>query len=213
MNARTKKARFKPTSSALGSVTADVKRINLALQGGGAHGAFTWGVLDQLLKESHIRVEGVSATSSGAMNAVVMAYGLTVGGRECAREALDSFWRSIAHIASSFSLLQRSPIDRLIGNRGPEFSPSSLLFDIVSLYLSPYQLNPFNYNPMRQVIERIVDFERLRHHSAVKLFLAATNVRTGKVKIFTGKQLTADCVLASACLPSLCQAIEVDGEH
>jgi NTE family protein len=213
MNASAKKTRFNHASSSLGSADASVKHVNLALQGGGAHGAFTWGVLDQLLKEPDIAVEGVSATSSGAMNAVVMAHGLAVGGRECAREALDKFWRTIAGIAACFSPLQRSPIDRLIGNRGPELSPSFLLFDIVSLYLSPYQLNPFNYNPIRHVIERMVDFERLRHRSAVKLFLAATNVRTGKVKIFTNTELTADCVLASACLPSLCQAVEVNGEH
>ena len=103
MNAHTKKTRFKPASSSFGSVTAGVKRINLALQGGGAHGAFTWGVLDQLLKEPDITVEGVSATSSGAMNAVVMAHGLAVGGRECAREALHNFWRSIAGIATCYS--------------------------------------------------------------------------------------------------------------
>jgi len=172
-----------------------VKHINLALQGGGAHGAFTWGVLDRLLEDPRIAVEGVSATSSGAMNAVIMAYGLTIGGREGAREALGNFWRRVAQGAASFSPLQAS------------------LFEIVSLFLSPYQLDPFNYNPLRHVVERAVDFERLRHGSAVRLFLSATNVRSGKVKIFTDKEITADCVLASACLPTLYKAVEVDGEH
>jgi NTE family protein len=171
---------------------SQVKRVNLALQGGSSHGAFTWGVLDRLLEESRIEVEGISATSAGTMNAAVMAHGLTTGGRECAREALEEFWHGVARISAPFGALQ--------------------LFEVLSRFLSPYQLNPFNYNPLRQLI-RLIDFERLRQESAIKLFMSATNVRTGKIKVFTDKEITADCVLASACLPLLYQAVEVDGEH
>jgi NTE family protein len=171
------------------------KAINLALQGGGAHGAFTWGVLDRLLEDSRIIIEGVSATSSGAMNAAVMADGLTVGGREGAREALGNFWRHLAQPVTFWGPLQAS------------------IFEAISQYLSPYQLNPMNYNPLRRFVEENVDFERLRRGSALKLFLSATNVRSGKVKVFTDKEITPDCVLASACLPFLYKAVEIEGEH
>jgi NTE family protein len=195
MASRAQKSNSNPASASSQPAATRVKHINLALQGGGAHGAFTWGVLDRLLEDPRIVVEGVSATSSGAMNAVIMAHGLTIGGREGAREALGNFWRHVAQGAASFNPLQAA------------------LFQTVSLFLSPYQLNPFNYNPLRHLVERAVDFERLRHGSAVRLFLSATNVRSGKVKIFTDKEIAADCVLASACLPFLYKAVEVDGEH
>ena len=169
------------------------KRINLALQGGSAHGAFTWGVLDRLLQEPRIEVEGVSATSAGAMNAVVMAHGLTTGGRQGAREALEEFWNAVVRASAPFGALR--------------------LLEAVLRFLSPYQFNPFDYNPLRQIIRQLIDFERLRQDSAIKLFVSATNVRTGKIKVFTDKEITADCVLASACLPFLYQAVEVEGEH
>lgn len=175
-----------------GPTIPDVKCVNLALQGGSAHGAFTWGVLDRLLEEPRIEVEGVSATSAGAMNAAVMAHGLTTAGREGARGALEEFWRGVARVSAPLGALQ--------------------WFEVLSRFLSPYQLNPFNYNPLRQLI-RLIDFERLRRGSAIKLFISATNVRTGKIKVFTDKEITADCVLASACLPFLYQAVEIDGEH
>ncbi len=213
MDSHPKKTRSRPISRRSRSAIAEVKHINLALQGGGAHGAFTWGVLDRLLEEPRIEVEGVSATSSGAMNAVAMAHGLTIGGREGAREALENCWQRVARTARLFRPLQSSPSDGLIQNHGRENSSAHLLFEVVSRFLSPYQLNPFNYNPLRQLLGRVVDFERLRHRSAIKLFLSATNVRTGKVKVFTDREITADCVLASACLPFLYQAVEVDGEH
>jgi NTE family protein len=207
------KPRAKPIAQRWMPAIAESKYINLALQGGGAHGAFTWGVLDRLLEEPRIEVEGVSATSSGAMNAVAMAHGLTIGGREGAREALENLWHRVAQVAAPLNLLQPSPAESRIHNHGPENSWAHLLFEVVSRFLSPYQLNPFNYNPLRHLIGRVVDFERLRQGSAIKLFLSATNVRTGKVKVFTDKEITADCVLASACLPFLYQAVEVDGEH
>ena len=187
------KTRPKPISRKFGPAIPGVKYVSLALQGGSAHGAFTWGVLDRLLEEPRIEVEGVSATSAGAMNAAVMAHGLTTGGRKGAREALEEFWLGVARISAPFGALQ--------------------LFEVVSRFLSPYQLNPFNYNPLRRLIRQVIDFQRLRQGSAIKLFLPATNVRTGKIKVFTDQEITADCVLASACLPFLYQAVEVDGEH
>jgi NTE family protein len=192
-------------------VTSAAKTINLALQGGGAHGAFTWGVLDRLLEEDGITFEGISATSAGAANATVAAYGMAAGGREGARQALRDFWWRISQ-AALFSPLQPSLYDRLMRNYGLENSPAYLFVDLLSRMLSPYQLNPLNYNPFRQVLEAVVDFECLNQGSAIRLFLSATNVRTGKVRIFTGREITADAVLASACLPFLSQAIEIDGE-
>ena len=189
-----------------------VKTVNLALQGGGAHGAFAWGVLDRLLEDRRIAFEGISASSAGAMNAVVLAHGLAVGGPKGAREALADFWRGISE-SGRFSLLQPSPFDRLVHNHSLESSPAFLAFDLVTRLLSPYQFNPLNYNPLREVLERTVDFERLRREDCVKLFLCATNVCTGKVKVFENAEVTADSVLASACLPHIFQAVEIDGER
>jgi NTE family protein len=191
---------------------AAVKTINLALQGGGAHGAFAWGVLDRLLEDPRVRFEAISATSAGAMNAVVTAYGLTIGGREGARRALADFWRRVSHSAMT-SPLQPSPIDRLMHNHALDMSPAFVMFDLMTRLLSPYQFNPLNHNPLRHVLEQVVDFERLRQCTEVKIFLSATNVRTGKVKVFETSRLSADAVMASCCLPFLFQAVEIDGEH
>ncbi|MBY0422548.1 MAG: patatin-like phospholipase family protein [Parvularculaceae bacterium] len=188
-----------------------MKTINLALQGGGAHGAFAWGVLDRLLEEESLAVEGVSATSAGAMNAVCYAYGLTLGGRDGAKTTLANFWRRVAH-AGLASPLQPTWYERLTHNHALENSPAFIAFDLVSRLYSPYQFNPMNFNPLRQVLEKTIDFDKLRAESAVRLFLSATNVRTGKVKIFDDKEISADAVLASACLPFLFQAVKIDGE-
>jgi predicted acylesterase/phospholipase RssA len=188
-----------------------VKTVNLALQGGGAHGAFAWGVLDRLLEERRIAFEGITASSAGAMNAVVLAYGLAVGGPQGAREALADFWRGISE-SGRFSLLQPSSFDRFTHNHSLEHSPAFLAFDLVTRLFSPYQFNPMNHNPLRDVLERTVDFTRLREKDCVKLFLSATNVCTGKVKVFENEEVSADSVLASACLPYIFQAVEIDGE-
>ena len=189
------------------------KTINLALQGGGAHGAFTWGVLDGLLEDGRIAFEGVSATSAGAMNAVVLAYGLTEGGREGARKALAGFWRRVSHAAAA-SPLQPSWLDRVAGNHSLEFSPAFVVFDLMSRLLSPYQLNPLNHNPLYDVLVKSVDFDRLRSSVCkLKLYLSATNVRTGKIKVFENDIICPQRVLASGCLPFLFQAVEIDGEH
>jgi NTE family protein len=190
---------------------AATKTINLALQGGGAHGAFTWGVLDRLLEDERVAFEGISATSAGAMNAAVMAYGLAQGGREGARRALASFWRRIAH-AGLTSPLQPTVFDRISHNHGLDASPAFLVFDMMTRLLSPYQFNPLNVNPLRQALDETVDFAALRRCDAVKLFISATNVRTGKIRVFENRDLSTDAVLASACLPFMFQAVEIDGE-
>ena len=188
-----------------------MRRINLALQGGGAHGAFAWGVLDRLLEDDGLEFEGISATSAGAMNAAVCAYGLTVGGRTGARDALEDFWSRVAKVAK-FSPLQPSLYDRLTHNHGLQYSPAFLWMDLLTRMASPYQFNPLGYNPLRDVLEATVDFELLRRESAVKLFLSATNVRSCKVRVFQCADVSVDAVLASACLPFMFQAVEIDGE-
>jgi len=189
-----------------------VKTINLALQGGGAHGAFTWGVLDRLLEEKDLAFEGLSATSAGAMNAAVFAYGLAVDGREGARKALTGYWKRVSE-AARLGPLQPSPIDRLLGEHRLTWSPVFSLMGFVTRVLSPYEFNAANFNPLREVVEQSIDFEVLqRPDCPVKLFLSATNVRTGKVKIFTGKDISASAVMASACLPTIFHAVEIDGE-
>jgi len=190
---------------------AETKTVNLALQGGGAHGAFAWGVLDRLLEDERMAFEGLSATSAGAMNAVVMAYGMTQGGREGAKKALTGFWRRVAH-AGMISPLQPTWFERAQHNHSLESSPAFVMFDLVTRLYSPYQFNPLNYNPLRHVLEESVDFAMLREKSALNLFLSATNVRSGKVKIFGNDELSADAVLASACLPFMFQAVTINGE-
>lgn len=195
-----------------GSATA-TRSVNLALQGGGAHGAFTWGVLDRLLEDERLSFEGISATSAGAMNATVCAYGLAEGGREGARKALAAFWRRVSH-AASFTPLQPTFLDRVTGNRNLEWSPAFLMLDLMSRLMSPYQFNPFNINPLREALVQSVDFDVLSQaRCKVKLFITATNVATGKIKVFENPEITPDAVLASSCLPFLFQAVEIDGEH
>jgi NTE family protein len=189
-----------------------VRTINLALQGGGAHGAFTWGVLDRLLEDERLAFEGISATSAGAMNAAVLAYGLTKGGRDGARDALASFWRRVS-AAASFGPLQPSLFDRIAKDYTLSASPAFAFMGFMTRLWSPYQLNPLNINPLRDALEATVDFEALRSADCpVKLFLSATNVRTGKIKVFEKDEICASAALASACLPNLFQAVEIEGE-
>ncbi|MBB4228905.1 patatin-like phospholipase family protein [Rhizobium mongolense] len=198
--------------AAVASYERGPRMINLALQGGGAHGAFTWGVLDRLLDEPNLSFEGIVATSAGAMNAAVLAYGLAEGGRSGAQTALAGFWRRVSHAAAS-GPLQPSIFDRITGSRALEFSPAFMMFDMVTRLMSPYQFNPFNYNPLRQVLEQSIDMDAIRMaRCPVKLNVCATNVRTGKVKVFGNDELSIEAVMASACLPFLFQAVEIDGE-
>ena len=186
------------------------KRINLALQGGGAHGAFTWGVLDWMLQDERFIIDGISGTSAGAMNAVVLASGLEAGGEDGARAYLEDFWREVSR-QSFLSPIKRSPIDIALGQWSLDFSPSYLAFDILSRFSSPYEFNPLNINPLRDVVDTVVDFDRVHRCSALKLFVAATNVHTGKIRVFREKDVTLDAVMASACLPHMFQAVEIDG--
>jgi NTE family protein len=183
----------------------------LALQGGGAHGAFTWGVLDRLLEDDRIQIEGICGTSAGALNGVVVADGLDREGKVGARKALRRFWSEVS-TAGRFSPLQRTMLDRLLGRWTLDFSPGYIMFDLIGRLVSPYQLNPLDLNPVRSLIARLVDFDRVRHAEGIKLFVSATNVRTGKLKIFRRDEMTADMVMASACLPFMFQAVEIDGE-
>jgi NTE family protein len=203
----------KPARIVRAGSASGVKLVNLALQGGGAHGAFAWGVLDRLLEEKRIAFDGISATSAGAINATVLACGLVEGGHQGAKRALAQLWRRIAHLGS-LTPLQPSLADRLCGNHSLDASPAFMLFDLVTRLFSPYQFNPFNYNPLRQLLTETVDFEALRSsHCSVKLFLSATNVRTGKIKVFQNDEIGPEAVLASACLPFIFQAVEIDGEN
>ena len=169
-------------------------------------------MLDRLLDEKELAFEGLSATSAGAMNAAVFAYGLAVDGREGARKALADYWKRVSD-AARLGPLQPSPIDRMLGDHKLSWSPVFSLMGFVTRVLSPYQFNPANYNPLREVVEQSIDFEVLKRPDCpVKLFLSATNVRTGKVKIFAGKEISAAAVMASACLPTMFHAVEIDGE-
>lgn len=188
-----------------------VKRINLALQGGGAHGAYTWGVLDRLLEDERLEVEAISGTSAGAMNAAVFADGMGRGGRSEARRALDAFWANVSEAAQT-GPLQPSPFDQYASGWNLDHSAAFVAFDMLTRMLSPYQLNPMNLNPLRGALEKSVDFRRLEGCRAVKLFISATNVKTGKVRIFQSGEITPDVLLASACLPFLFQAVTIDGD-
>jgi NTE family protein len=191
------------------------KPINIALQGGGAHGAFAWGVLDKLIEDGRLDVAAMSATSAGAMNAVVMAYGVSIGGMAGAREKLTEFWTEISRAGELYSPLRTLPWERWLEAYGFQsaFSPTFHAFRAMTHLFSPYQLNPFNFNPLKDVLLKVVDFEKLAVcDRATRVFLSATNVRTGKIKIFHNEELSVEVVLASACLPYVFQAVEVDGE-
>jgi len=187
----------------------DAVPVDLALQGGGSHGAFTWGVLDRLLEETWLKIVAISGTSAGAMNAAVLADGWTAGGAEGAREALEQYWRRVSR-AAAFSPLQRSPLDRLMGRWTLDTSPVYVFTDLMSRLFSPYDI-PVDYNPLRKVLAESIDFERLAR-SPIQLFITATRVRTGRGRIFRNAEITADVLLASACLPTMFRAIEIDGE-
>ncbi|WP_082045633.1 patatin-like phospholipase family protein [Azotobacter chroococcum] len=185
-------------------------RVDLALQGGGAHGAFTWGVLDRLLEEPDLQLEGISGTSAGAMNAAVLVDGYARGGAEGARRALEAFWRKVSR-AAHVSPFRRSPLDVLLGCWTLDHSPMFVTMDILTRLFSPYDLNPSGNNPLRTILAESIDFAHLAD-GPIKLFVTATNVRTGRGRVFRNNDLTIDALLASACLPGLFQAIEIDGD-
>lgn len=187
------------------------KKIDLALQGGGSHGALTWGVLDRLLEDDRINIEAISGTSAGAMNAVVVADGINKGGRDGAREALHDFWRAVSD-AARFSPVQRGFWDRLMGNDSLDLSAGYVFFERLTQLVSPAMLNPLNINPLRDLVQRTIDFDQVNSCEAVKVFVTATNVRTGRARVFRQPHITAETLMASACLPTVFPAVEIDGE-
>ncbi|OYU49879.1 MAG: patatin [Rhizobiales bacterium PAR1] len=186
------------------------KPINLALQGGGAHGAFTWGVLDAILDDERLKIVGVSGTSAGAMNAVALAEGLADGGPEAARKQLRSFWTRVGDQAR-YSPIQRTLFDRMFGQWNIEQTPGYLWLEWMSRVASPYETNPLDLNPLRDALKAEIDFEKVRNCKDLQVYIGATNVHTGRITVFDQKELTAAHVLASACLPSMFKAVEIDG--
>lgn len=201
------------------------------MQGGGAHGAFTWGVLDKLLEKECFDIEGISATSAGSMNAVVMVAGWIENGKDGARTYLEKFWKDVSDTGNVFSPVEQS-IPDWVGNWGKGWTNQwSKLWDtpwakgwadqknnaahfmnLLSQNISPYQFNPFNINPLKNILDDLVDFEKIRTQKDMQLFITATNVKTGDARIFKNEELTADMVLASSALPNIFQAVEVDGD-
>ncbi|MDF2232339.1 patatin-like phospholipase family protein [Albimonas sp. CAU 1670] len=192
------------------------KTINLALQGGGAHGAFTWGVLDRLLEEEALEFDGITATSAGAMNAAALKTGLLLGGsREAAKASLDSFWGSIARYSSGLP----NPLLEWVRAFNPttenladaiEAGASWGFGDSLTRMFSPYDLNPFNINPLRDLLTEQLHFDTICNAEPPHLFICATNVRSGKARVFSGDEISSEAILASTCLPSLFQAVEID---
>jgi NTE family protein len=188
------------------------KVINLALQGGGAHGALAWGILDKFLEDGRVKFDSVSAASAGAMNAAVLAQGLAEGGNDGAREALYKFWRRISDAGRIFSPIRISPLEELY-NVQPHQTISYLTFDFLFRMYSPYQLNPYDLNPLREILAEMVDFKKIKASNALNVFVTATNVKTGKIKVFETAELSIDAILASACLPFLFQAVKIDNNY
>ena len=190
------------------------RRINIALQGGGTHGAFTWGALDRLLEDDRIEFDGLSGTSAGAINGAILALGLLEGGRQGAKDALNRFWRSLG-AKFAMSPLKATPIEKALWGWDLKYSLAWNAFDTMTRLISPYQMNPFpmEFNPLRKALDESLDLGRLRaDKTAMRLFISATNVRTGKPKVFTRSEITVDALLASACLPNVFKAVEIDGE-
>ncbi|TAF66171.1 MAG: patatin-like phospholipase family protein [Cytophagales bacterium] len=187
------------------------KTIDLALQGGGSHGAFTWGVLERLLEVESLVIEGVCGTSAGAINATLLAAGWQKSGRQGAIRLLNKFWKKVSD-TQTYSPMQPSWVDRWLGSGRMDYSPSYYMFDFFSQMFSPYQFNPMDYNPLKDLLKEFVNFEKLRKFKEIKLFVCATNVRTSRAKVFDIGEISADAVMASACLPHLFKAVEIEGE-
>jgi NTE family protein len=207
----------RPDAPAAPSVARPVaaKRVNLALQGGGTHGAFTWGVLERLLEDDRVEFDGVSGVSAGAINGAMLVQGMAAGGREGAIRALERVWSDLG-TRLAFSPLRNTPLEKAIWGYDLTYSFAYQAFDTLTRVFSPYQFNPFpvEFNPLRQVLADNLDLDRLRHDpKALRLFVAATNVKTNKARVFTRAEISVDAVLASACLPQIFRAVEIEGEH
>ena len=192
-------------------MTRQTTAVDLALQGGGAHGAFTWGVLDRLLEENWLKIEGISGTSAGAMNAAALISGYVEGGAPGARATLELFWRRVSELCTLQPPLQRNPVDVMFGRWTLDTSPFFVATDLMSRLFSPYDLNPKDINPLRRILAEVIDFEKVAH-APIKIFVTATSVSTGRARIFRNADVTPDALLASACLPTMFQAVEIEGE-
>lgn len=188
------------------------KHINFALQGGGSHGAYSWGVLERFLEEEDLTIEAISGTSAGAMNAAVMVNGYMKGGREGAKKLLEKFWRRISD-AAAFSPMSKSPVERMITGWNMDSSPTYHWFDMMSRIFSPYELNPLNVNPLKLILDEMLDMELYSHEHSIKLFVTATHVTSGQAHVFSNKEITSDVLLASSCIPLMFQAVQVNGEY
>jgi NTE family protein len=193
-------------------VAMKTKKINMALQGGGAHGAFTWGVLDKFLEDGRIAFDGISATSAGAMNAAIIAQGIHQGGNDTARELLEKFWLKMSSYGKIFSPVHQTPADVFL-NLDLTRSSSYFIFELFSHFLSPYQFNPGNFNPLKNILNEMIDFDQLRQVKCVKLFICATNVRSGRIKIFQDGDISLESLLASSALPQLFQAVQIGDDY
>jgi len=191
--------------------TQNSKPISLALQGGGTHAAYSWGVIDRLLMDERIDIEAISATSGGAMLAVVIAQGMHEGGKEGARDALLKFWRKVS-IAAGLLPIRPNIVDKFLGTVGIDLSPSSMALDYITKMFSPYQFNLFDLNPMRGIVEEMVDFDMLNKKSPIALYINTTHARTGKSRVFDHTEISLDGVMASCCLPYIFKTVEIDGE-
>ena len=188
------------------------RKVNLSLQGGGSHGAYTWGVLDRLLEDERIIIEGVSGTSAGAMNAAVMVDGYERAGREGARTSLATFWKRVSE-AGKFGPVQHAPMQKQLQQWNLDWSPAYTICDMMTRLFSPYVLNPLNINPLKDILNDLIDFDRLQKSDAMHLFIAATSVTTGQPRIFSHEEITADALMASACLPFMFQAVEIGDDY
>lgn len=189
------------------------KTINVALQGGGAHGAFTWGVLERLAEEHRIFMTGFSGTSAGAMNGVVFVDGFIKGSRQGAIDAMNAFWKRTSAVGDLWNPFKQTTMDKMFGTWNLDGQPHYVMFDLITRLMSPYELNPMNINPLREILTDLVDFEALRRREDIRVFVTATNVETNKARVFESNEITVDALLASACLPILFQAVEIDGQH
>ena len=188
------------------------KSVNLALQGGGAHGAFTWGVLDKIFEDGRIWVDAISGTSAGAMNAAVAAMGMYEEGGAGARRELERFWKAVSD-AGQMSPFKTTPVDRAMQNWSLDASPGYLMMDLINRLASPYDMNPAQINPLRDLVRDFIDFERVRAAREMEIYISATNVETGRVRIFSRDEIDLDVIMASACLPFMFHAVEIDGQY
>jgi NTE family protein len=196
----------------LSKSAATSRPISLALQGGGAHGAFEWGIIERLLEDEHLEIRAVTAASAGAMNAVALAWGLIENGREGAKARLESYWKAVNQTGGRNMFGDSSLWNSALGGDWMKNMPGWRMAETFAMSMSPYEFNPFNLDPMREVLEREIDFAAIRTRSTIKLYVSATSVHSGQPKVFHAPELTAKHLMASACLPFLFQAVEIEGE-